>query len=105
MPSAAQPTPVEISRAGDAELQIRWSDGKVTVYPARSLRLACPCAQCVDEMSGKRTLRESTVPLDVRPRSLAPVGRYAIQIYWSDGHDTGIYTWQRLYQLAQAANS
>ena len=103
--STAEPTPVEISRAGEADLQVRWNDGTVTVYLARTLRLACPCAQCVDEMTGRRTLQESTVPPDVRPLSIAPVGRYAIQIHWSDGHDTGIYTWRRLHELAQAANS
>ena len=100
MPSAAQPTPVEINRCGESDVQIRWSDGKVSVFPARFLRLACPCASCVNEMTGRRVLRESTVPQDVRPLAIAPVGRYAIEIQWSDGHRTGIYTWELLYRLA-----
>ena len=100
MPSATQPTPVEISRAGESDVQIRWSDGKVSVFPARLLRLACPCAHCVDETTGRRVLRESTVPPDVRPLAIVPVGRYAIEIQWSDGHRTGIYTWELLYRLA-----
>ena len=98
--STSLPAPVEISRAGESDLQIRWSDGKVSVYPARFLRLACPCAHCVDEMTGRRVLQESSVPQDVRPVALEPVGRYAIQIRWSDGHSTGFYTWERLYALA-----
>ena len=100
VPSATQPTPVEISRSGESDVQIRWSDGKVSVFPARFLRMACPCAHCVDEMTGQRVLRESTVPQDVRPLAIAPVGRYAIEIQWSDGHRTGIYTWELLYRLA-----
>lgn len=94
------PSPVEISRAGESDVQIRWNDGKVSVYPPRFLRLACPCAHCVDETTGRRVLRESSVPLDVRPLAIAPVGRYAIEIQWSDGHRTGIYTWELLYKLA-----
>ena len=100
MPSATQPTPVEITRAGESDVQLRWSDGRVNVFPARFLRLACPCAHCVDETTGRRVLRESTVPQDVRPLAIAPVGRYAIEIQWSDGHRTGIYSWELLYRLA-----
>ena len=72
----------------------------MSVFPARFLRLACRCAHCVDEMTGRRVLRETSVPQDVRPLAIAPVGRYAIEIHWSDGHRTGIYTWDLLYRLA-----
>ena len=94
------PTPIEITRAGEHDVQIRWSDGKTVVYPARLLRMACPCAMCVDETSGQRVLRETSVPGDVHPVAIEPVGRYAITIRFSDGHSTGIYTFERLYELA-----
>lgn len=97
---SAQPTPTEISRAGESDIQIRWSDGKTTIYPARYLRLNCPCAQCVDEMSGRQVLQESSIPQNIRPVGIEPVGRYAISIRWSDGHSTGIYTWEWLHKLA-----
>jgi len=94
------PTPVEIGRAGQHDVRIRWNDGGETVYPARALRLKCPCAMCVDENTGLRILREPGIPLDVLPVKIEPVGRYAIVIHWSDGHNTGIYTWEWLYELA-----
>ncbi len=96
---AQSPKPVEISRAGEHDIKIRWKGGPETVYPARLLRMECPCAVCVDELSGVRRLQESMVPSDVHPAGIDPVGRYAIQIHWSDGHSTGIYTWERLHDL------
>ena len=93
------PQPVEITRADEHDIKIRWKDGAETVYPARFLRMECPCAVCVDELSGIRRLQESMVSPDVHPAGIDPVGRYAIQIHWSDGHSTGIYTWERLHDL------
>ena len=91
--------PVEIGRAHEHDVKIRWRDGQEVVYSARFLRLHCPCAMCVDELTGVHRLQESAVPEDVHPVSIEPVGRYAIQIHWSDGHSTGIYTWERLHEL------
>jgi ATP-binding protein involved in chromosome partitioning len=90
------PTPHAITRRDDG-LAIEWQAGGAEIfYPARPLRLACPCAACVDEMSGRLLLDPGTVPDDVRPVSLALVGAYGLRILWSDGHGTGIYTFERL---------
>ena len=99
MNTSTQPTPLEIGRANDHDVRIRWRDGADKIYPARALRLKCPCAMCVDENTGLRILKEPGVPLDVHPLKIEPVGRYAIAIHWSDGHNTGIYTWEWLYEL------
>jgi len=88
--------PIEIGRAGQHDVKIEWQDGHVSVYPARELRLACPCAGCVDETTGRRRLDESHVAQDARPLKVDLVGRYAISIAWSDGHATGIYAFDRL---------
>jgi ATP-binding protein involved in chromosome partitioning len=80
----------------DAGLRIEWEPGHEAFYPARALRLGCGCAVCVDEMSGRPLLDPATVPDDVRPVSLALVGGYGLRIGWSDGHGTGIYTFERL---------
>ncbi len=93
------PRPIEITRANEHDVKIRWNDGREVVYPARFLRFQCPCAVCVDEMTGRRTLQEHTLAPDVHPLGIDPVGHYAIQIYWSDGHSSGIYTWERLHEL------
>jgi len=67
----------------------------------RSLRLACGCATCVDEWTGQGRLDPDSVPKDVHPLKIEPVGRYAIQIDWSDGHSTGIYPFRRLRELGK----
>ena len=93
------PVPKAMRQAGPGQLAIDWTDGHSSVYDVRALRLACPCAQCVDEMTGKKTLDEASVPADVKPVVINPVGRYAIHIDWSDGHRTGIYTYAYLRSL------
>ena len=80
-------------------LRILWDDGHDCLYPVRMLRLECRCAHCVEEMTGAPLLREDDVPMDVKPLQISPVGRYAIQFDWSDGHDTGIYTFEVLRAL------
>ncbi len=88
--------PYAINRRDDG-LLIEWDTvGHTALYPARGLRLACPCAACVDEMSGRALLNPASVPSDVRPVSVALVGAYGLRVRWSDGHDTGIYTFDRL---------
>ena len=91
--------PLEVGRANQHDLKITWPDGHVSVYPARALRLACPCAACVDEVTGRVLVLARHVAQDVRPVKIEPVGRYAITIHWSDGHHTGIYPYPRLRQL------
>jgi ATP-binding protein involved in chromosome partitioning len=92
--------PVGIAQDGPGHLRIEWKDGPVSRYPVRTLRLACRCALCVEERTGRPILREEEVPEDVRPVRISPVGRYAIQISWTDGHDSGIYTFEHLRALA-----
>jgi len=101
--SAPAITPVQIRQSGERELAIRWSDGRESIYPVRELRLACGCAHCIDEWSGEGRLDPASVPEDVHPLRIEPVGRYAIQIEWSDGHASGIYPFQRLRQLADTS--
>jgi len=90
------PMPYAITRRDDG-LFIEWDRGGHTwLYPARELRLACGCAMCMDEMTGRPLLDPGSVPADVRPVSVALVGTYGLRVHWSDGHSTGIYTFQRL---------
>lgn len=93
MPDA---TPVEIRRVDDREIRVTWSDSHLSVFPNRMLRARCPCAGCVHELTGQRLLDPRSVPEDIRAEAIELVGRYAIRVRWSDGHGTGIYTFQRL---------
>ena len=96
MAHAAMPVPVEIGRANAHDIKMHWQDGHESVYPARTLRLACPCAGCIDEMTGQVRLVATSVPDGVHPVAVNVVGRYAINIRWSDGHDTGLYAFDKL---------
>lgn len=78
---------------------ITWEDGHESVYPCRYLRGQCPCAECVSERSGERVITEAMVPEDVHAREVTAVGNYAIQIFWTDGHSTGIYPYERLRDI------
>lgn len=81
----------------DAGIRIEWTAGTHEgFFPARPLRLSCPCAACVEEMTGRPVLDPATVPADVHPLRVALVGVYGIRIAWSDGHGTGIFTFERL---------
>ncbi|MBI4566151.1 MAG: DUF971 domain-containing protein [Planctomycetes bacterium] len=91
--------PKHMRQAGERELAIEWNDGHASVYDVRALRLRCPCAQCIDEMSGRKLLDDAAVPPDVKPVVINPVGRYAIHIEWTDGHRSGIYTYAQLRGL------
>jgi ATP-binding protein involved in chromosome partitioning len=87
-----QPTvPVGMRRAGPKTLEILWEDGASHQFDVRDLRIACPCAACNDEMSGEPLVDPSTIAMDVEPREVTSVGRYALSVNWSDGHSTGIY--------------
>ena len=97
--------PVGIEARGEREIAIAWADDHKSVYASSDLRFACSCARCVDEWSGAGRLDPASVPEDVRPLRIESVGRYAIQIEWSDGHATGIYPFERLRQLADAARA
>ena len=76
----------------NGEVGIAWEDGREHFHTARELRLACPCAQCVDELTGEKRLDPARVPAALRVLHWAPIGHYAVQFRWSDGHDTGLFT-------------
>jgi DUF971 family protein len=93
--------PLSLKQLGPAALGIAWDDGHESVYEVRHLRLACPCASCVHEWTGQSLLDKRAVALDVRPSEIKPVGRYALQFFWSDGHATGIYSYDLLRKLCE----
>jgi ATP-binding protein involved in chromosome partitioning len=97
--AAPATTPTRIAQKDSRTLTIAWADGAETDFDVRALRLACACAQCVDEWSGAGRLDPAAVPADVHPLRIEGVGRYALQITWSDGHASGIYPFRRLREL------
>ena len=92
-PEDIKPSEIQIE---DQAIVILWDDGHRSIYPHRFLRLRCPCATCVDEMTGRPRLDPETVPQDVKAIDHMPVGSYAAQFLWSDAHYTGLYTYRYL---------
>jgi DUF971 family protein len=101
-------TPVSISRDGDAGIAISWSDGQVTHWSAAALRLACPCATCREKKrapaaAANGAAEKPGLPVlsaaEARPlriESMRPVGNYAYQIAFSDGHSSGVFLFELL---------
>lgn len=92
--------PARIALFPNREVGIVWEDGREDYVAVRMLRLECPCAECVDEITGERRLDPRSVPEDVRIKHWEPVGQYAVRFVFSDGHDTGIYTFEKLSRIA-----
>lgn len=87
------PTPVEIGDVTDERCFIVWSDGHHSTYSWVHLRVHCPCAVCAGEWRYRPSrLRPEDLPPNLRAVRVARVGAYALRFEWSDGHDTGLYT-------------
>ena len=92
------PRPIEIEKL-DSAIRVKWEDGHEGVYPNPYLRLRCRCANCVQEWTGEVMVRPETIPPDIVPEKIRAVGKYAIHIDWSDGHTTGIYSFDMLREV------
>ncbi len=91
--------PKLIKRVSPVQTDITWNDGHFGSYPSWYLRENCPCAMCVEEFTGRQILVKGTIPGSLERVNIAPVGNYALHFTWSDGHSTGIYTFELLRKL------
>lgn len=115
MRSSDLPAPTEVRRISPAEIQITWSNGQLFRYRAAALREACPCASCREKRRADQAEEESrafVLPVlsaaEARPTTieqLRPVGNYAYNISFGDGHRTGLFTLEFLYQLGAEQRS
>lgn len=96
-----KPTKITLDKT-QGHLEIIWNDGLVSQYPLGHLREACPCVEC---RGGHQNMGLEHAPDDIlqltparsyKVNSISPVGNYAIQPTWDDGHATGMYTWEYL---------
>ncbi|HSI87891.1 MAG TPA: DUF971 domain-containing protein [Pyrinomonadaceae bacterium] len=92
--------PVQIVEETDSNISITWSDGTETKYNAAELRRACPCAGCIDEWTGAKLLKADDIGDDMTFDHISIVGRYALNFHFSDGHETGIFSFTYLRKLA-----
>lgn len=84
-------------------LRITWRDDTQSVYPVRYLRQKCPCASCREFRSQQsdpfRVLSDKMLATDVHVVKMEPVGHYALGFQFSDGHATGIYSYDFLLDI------
>ena len=94
-----QATGVELS-ADQRLLSLSWTDGARHGITSRVLRQYCPCAECVEEWSGKRTYDVEVIAQDMKIIEIIPTGNYALSFTFGDLHRTGIFNWEYLRELA-----
>ena len=91
-----EPDSIEISEGG---LLVLWKDQHSTQIGPVILRGTCGCAHCVDELTHQRRVGPNDVDQDIMVEDFLEIGRYAIQILFSDLHETGIYPFSLLRSL------
>jgi ATP-binding protein involved in chromosome partitioning len=86
-------------------LKLTWKDDFTAEFNPFKLRSLCPCASCVDENTGQKILKEEDIPLGIKITGARPIGRYGLQLDFDDGHNTGIFRFNKLRELAEAGQA
>ncbi|MHB8754145.1 MAG: gamma-butyrobetaine hydroxylase-like domain-containing protein [Candidatus Acidiferrales bacterium] len=103
-----KPMDVKVHVSTGAGVDITWSDAHTSHYDFSYLREHCPCATCKEghdkkpAAAAETTISSATLPLfkpKVTARAAAAVGNYAVQIEFTDGHATGIYSFGHLREI------
>ena len=98
--------PLTIKVINNKELYIKWDDDIESTIELKTLRRLCPCATCSEQRFNQSS---SYIPLyfedQIKVEKIFAVGSYAVGVAWKDGHNTGIYEFPLLRQIALANNS
>lgn len=101
-PTKRPPTATAVDVSPDQRrVTFDWDDARRTAATARLLRQSCPCAECVEEWSGRRTFELSAIPEDMKVLDVARVGNYALCFTFGDQHKTGLFTWELLRTVSE----
>lgn len=101
-PGAPRPTEISLHQAS-RRLEITFDDGIRGLLPCEFLRVFSPSAEVRGHGAGQEVLQ--TGKEEVNIDRIEPVGNYAIRLIFSDGHDTGLYSWDYLYELVMTQTS
>ena len=99
------PQEMNLSNKGET-LIIKWQDGIEHVISAFTVRYMCPCAHCVDEITGEKLIKEENIPPNVKITESVPVGRYGVRFSFDDpspGAGAGIFTFSLLRKMGEDA--
>lgn len=99
--------PKKIKKTDNESLQIIWDDNNVSEITLTELRDKCPCVHC----QGETVIFSSYIPIKspfkaagfYEIEKIETVGNYAVLITWKDGHNTGIYSWEFLWEITKKA--
>jgi DUF971 family protein len=110
-PDAVTPNKVRVKKTEGTGVEIDWKDGHQSAWNFAWLRNACPCATCHEDreqtgrLPGVAKPKEKTALVmyeaPVKPLEVTPVGKYALKFKWSDGHESGIYSWDYLRRVCR----
>jgi DUF971 family protein len=94
-------------RALQAEqvLEVTWPDLRADRLAYQLLRNECPCATCRNEWTGEKMLDPKSIREDLKLVGMEPIGTYAVQLAWNDGHSSGLFTWETLRALGETGQS
>jgi DUF971 family protein len=92
--------PTQIIEESNAQVLIKWSDESESSYSAAALRRSCPCATCINEWTGEKMLADESISEETTFDHISIVGRYALNFHFSDGHDTGIFSFKYLREIS-----
>ncbi len=96
MPSAPRPTEIKLHKNARV-LEIAFDDESRFEYPCEYLRVYSPSAEVRGHSPGQETLQVGKEEVNIE--QIEPVGQYAVTLHFDDGHNTGIYNWELLYEL------
>ena len=91
-----RPLAIDLHRKSQ-ELELRYADGSSYRLPSEYLRVYSPSAEVKGHGPGQEVLQTGKIKVAIT--DIKPVGHYALQLVFDDGHDTGLYAWDYLYDL------
>lgn len=94
-------TPPKVAYDPITGIVVTMPDGTERIVNPADLRRACRCALCIEEFSGKQILDPNTVADDIFPKTIAPMGNYAVAVTWSDAHTSSVYPYDVILKLAK----
>ncbi len=95
-PTSPRPTELKLHQKS-RELEIAFDDGKLFRLSCEMLRVHSPSAEVRGHGPGQEVLQVGKKNVEIK--AIEPVGTYAVKLVFSDGHDTGLYSWDFLYDL------
>lgn len=101
-PAAVEPEHISIRKTKG--VTILWADGHTSEYTLEYLRDKCPCATCTGAHGTPPRAPQASNPFQMykpalKIEAVEPVGSYALRLVWSDGHSTGIYTFEHFREI------